>query len=485
MALNVPEDVTEALASVRSDAAPENFMLAGYEDDDTLKVIACGSEGVAGLKAALPSSDVAYGLLRCQFMVEKVGQVAADTTKFIFVLWRPDAIPLKRKMKIGRYDGQVKKLFSSYHTDMDINDEDEISDEIIHDMLAKITQTADRVTTRKSITMYLGGNKVGWNKTREVVKPDSRNEFKVIKGANIKWTEGADQELAAALAEVRDDASPIRWCLATYVNKDTLTFNSKGEGDVSEMLSHTNETQVSYGLFRVQEQIDKISATRFCFVVHTPDYVPPMAKAMIATHKGAITPLFRPFHEDFHISEPEELTEEIALEKIASKSGTMSHVTERKQEKRKSFFARSFLGGANKGKLSLEFTNKEELSEAIADVRNDATETNWVIAELIGQNHDLKLDFSNSGTGGMDELLDELDPSKIMYGIFRAEQVIDRSTVVRFFLVRWQGADVSMTKAGNAGILVGAASAFFSPYHFNLDGSSRDEITAGYEAQMV
>lgn len=42
-------------------------------------------------------------------------------------------------MILGKYEGQIKHTFQSYHASMDINDEDEVSTEIIEALLAKIT----------------------------------------------------------------------------------------------------------------------------------------------------------------------------------------------------------------------------------------------------------------------------------------------------------------------------------------------------------
>jgi len=58
------------------------------------------------MKAAFPEKDVAYGLLRQSFVWESVGDVSADTVKFVFVYWFPDSsVPLMRKMKVGELCG--------------------------------------------------------------------------------------------------------------------------------------------------------------------------------------------------------------------------------------------------------------------------------------------------------------------------------------------------------------------------------------------
>lgn len=150
------------------------------------------------------------------------------------------------------------------------------------------------VTDRKSTSMYMGGNKLPWKKTSDskVLKSDSRNEFKVAKGANLKFEdEGA---IAEAIADVRDDASSTQWCLASYSARDTLRFAGKGDGDVDEMLATCSDGVASYGFFRVTEQYDRSTQTRFVFVIWSPENLKPMERALMSTHKGAITPIFRP-----------------------------------------------------------------------------------------------------------------------------------------------------------------------------------------------
>lgn len=39
------------------------------------------------MTAAFPERDVAYGLLRQNFTWESVGDVSAETVKFVFVYW--------------------------------------------------------------------------------------------------------------------------------------------------------------------------------------------------------------------------------------------------------------------------------------------------------------------------------------------------------------------------------------------------------------
>merc|ERR1712194_223011 len=99
-------------------------------------------------------------------------------------------------------------------------------------------------------------------------------------------------------------------------------------------------------------------------------------------------------------------------------------------EKKKSIYHQKFLGGVKIGTQKLEFANKEDLLVAIADVRNDSSETNWVVAGFEGEKKNIKLTLQGSGSGGIQEMVDEFKEDQMQYGLLRNEELYDRSTTV-------------------------------------------------------
>jgi len=486
MALQVTDELKAAIALVRDDSAPEDYVLAAYEDDSTLTVASVGTGGIEAMKDQFLDSDINYGLVRKSFNFEKAGTVSADTVKFVFIVWRPE-IPLKRKMMIGRFDGAVKKGFSPYHLDMDINAKDEVSEDILSDLIAELTMTKDHVTEKKSKGMYLGGMRLSLRRgnsdaAKAKLKPNSRAEFKVIKGASVT-IEDADS-LDAAIKEVRSDASPIMWCYAAYKDKATIALVDSGTGDVSEMLERCKDTQPGYGLFRVTEKFDKSTTTKFCFVVWTPPNIPIMMKAKISTHAGTVYPLFRPYHVDFVISDVEELSDEIAKSKIGGLTGTRSHVTTRKSIKVEKAYARKFLGGVKNETQKLQFVDHAAIAVAIADVRSDSNETNWCVAGFSGENKDIKFGLVAKGSNGFHEMLDCFQPDQVMFGLIRYEEVVDRSVTIKFSLVQWSGNEVDFPTKGRTGVYTGAVLALFAPYHDDVKVSDVDDLTSWGTARI-
>ena len=63
-----------------------------------------------------------------------------------------------------------------------------------------------------------------------------------------------------------------------------------------------------------------------------------------------------------------------------------------------------------------------------------------------------------------------------MYGLFRLTQVIDKSETVKFLFIHYQPQDVHPVMKGNTGVLKGAVTALFSPFHQELFAEGAEEI---------
>ena len=106
---------TEAIARVRDNACDDDWVLCGFghpKKCDDMAVLGSGTGGIEALAAVVPDGDVAYGLVRASFLFDSAGSVKAETVKFVYVHWRPEVIPLARKMKIGILEGKIKKALS-------------------------------------------------------------------------------------------------------------------------------------------------------------------------------------------------------------------------------------------------------------------------------------------------------------------------------------------------------------------------------------
>ena len=67
-----------------------------------------------------------------------------DFIKFVWVYWRPDNIPVMRKMKIGVNEGEMKSLFSPYHAELQACTMKELGEQPLADVLDSVTMRYDQ-----------------------------------------------------------------------------------------------------------------------------------------------------------------------------------------------------------------------------------------------------------------------------------------------------------------------------------------------------
>jgi hypothetical protein len=252
------------------------------------------------MKASLPAADVAYGLLRKKFQVEAVGDVAADTVKFVFVYWFPDSgVPLARKMKVGTFEGDIKKLFQPYQVDVNAGNDGELTEEIITTLLENVTGKADKtmapVAAAKAAApvrrSFLGGMD---NKTQDLEMVDQ-------------------SAIIQAIADVRNDDKPeAEWCIAEFDQSDPkvpkLKLKAVGANGLDVMKSNFSPDSFNFAFFRLTEVIDKTTAVKFCFIKSQPEATPFRLKGKLGLKLGAVAAVFAPYHGDLVIDLPEELT---------------------------------------------------------------------------------------------------------------------------------------------------------------------------------
>lgn len=83
--------------------------------------------------------DVCYGLVRYTHTLERAGYVQPDCIKFVWIYWRPDNIPVARKMKIGVNEGEMKQRFAPYHAELQACSMEELGPGPIADVLDTVT----------------------------------------------------------------------------------------------------------------------------------------------------------------------------------------------------------------------------------------------------------------------------------------------------------------------------------------------------------
>jgi len=305
-------------------------------------------------------------------------------------------------------------------------------------------------------------------------------------------------EIKGAIADVRDDKTATNWVLLSYdgENSNNVVLVGKGDGGANELIGHLHDDKVGYGIVRLVEKHDDSDTVKFVFIRWIGESIHRMLRARLGTHSGAIKDVVSPYHVSVEATSKDEVTEDIILATVRKASGTAVHVIDKpsggssSSSSSSSYASKAPQGGAakvgspssfagagvNKQSGGVTFVNEKELRHAIADVRSDASPTNWVLATYDGPNSN-NIVLKGSGEGGAAELLSHLTDDTVGYGLIRQSEKFDDSTRVMFAFINWTGENIHRMLRARLGTHSGAIKDIFSPYHVNINASNDSEIS--------
>lgn len=123
--------------------------------------------------------------------------------------------------------------------------------------------------------------------------------------------------------------------------------------------------------------------------------------------------------------------------------------------------------------MSINLTkNKDALVEAWHDVVDDKSSTNWAVYGYEGQTNNLKV--VARGAGGLEEMIDRLDSSLIMYAFCR---VIDTKTSLpKCLLINWQGEGAPIVRKGTCANHIRDVEKLLKGAHITITARSEDDV---------
>ena len=103
---------------------------------------------------------------------------------------------------------------------------------------------------------------------RSAVKRQDKAEPRSIAPAGM--VVDATPDVAAAIAEVRDDVTPTNWVVVGYGDdgniKKPLSVIAKGTGDIDALKEHFDDSQAMYALYRTSDTYDDIHTVKFVYI---------------------------------------------------------------------------------------------------------------------------------------------------------------------------------------------------------------------------
>ncbi|KAK7095530.1 uncharacterized protein [Littorina saxatilis] len=309
----------EAMASVRSDTTDDKYILCGHVDGNpnriqTLQV----GQLTAELSDMLDEGQVMYALGRYQTQFDM-----STTVKFVYFRWIGDKVPVGKRGRYGVVRGEAEAMFSPYHLFVESGNKEDFADDCILQQLEETSGTKSKVLESTE-----GRQMRGFTQT-QLPSRDNRAKFGVSAVSQGGAPVDVDPAVVEAVANVRNDTSPLSWVLAGYREnspKGPIDLVGSGEGDLSELKAFLASDAPMYGLYRVTDRVDDITTVKFVYIVWIGESTKPMTRARISTHKGVAEQTFTPAHVSIVASDLSDLSETSIMNKVKSASGTMSHV---------------------------------------------------------------------------------------------------------------------------------------------------------------
>ncbi|KAJ7598872.1 ADF-like domain-containing protein [Mycena floridula] len=117
-----------------------------------------------------------------------------------------------------------------------------------------------------------------------------------------------------------------------------------------------------------------------------------------------------------------------------------------------------------------------KINEAYLDVRDDKTETNWLLLDYESDRSD-KLSLNQTGSGGLAELRDVLDDSKASYAYVRVSYSNDKeSTREKFILVVWIGPQCKVMRKAKISVHAADVKGVLRVFSIEVAAREKDDL---------
>lgn len=506
-AIEDEEQVRAVIADVRNDSTPTDWCLVGYPDDNpgVIVLIGSGSGGVEEMRNYLSPTSCYYGIVRVTETIDK-----SETVKFCFLKYLGTSIKPMFKAKITVHQGAMQEKFKPFHVEMFAEDLGEVSQDVVMKLVSDASMSKSKVIERGAasaaaaaerapvLQVYSSG-KQPQKHPSSVLSPASKGN--IVPQAQFNLFQDTEDEIREAIADVRNDSTETDWVLAAYSDQSNtqISLVGKGTGGVEALVSSLSADNIYYGLIRTTDVIDKSITVKFCFIHFLGESVKAIPRAKTSTHKGSVTKMFQPFHVELTATKQDEITPEVIKKLVSETSMSASKVMYRegeappeKKEERSVFVkepVRQFQSPdvkndspivrpkiSSMGSNVFEFIELDKITAAIADLRNDKSETDYVVCSYV-DDAGCKVGLIASGQGGADALKQHLTLNNIYYALVRAQDIIDNNVTVKFCFLTFQGENVKLSTKAKASTHKGNITQLFRPLHVELYATTLSEVS--------
>lgn len=120
--------------------------------------------------------------------------------------------------------------------------------------------------------------------------------------------------------------------------------------------------------------------------------------------------------------------------------------------------------------------NDPKISEAYLDVRSDKTDTKWLLLDYESDRSD-KLVLTQTGTGGLTELQENLNDSKASFAYARVSYSNDKESVrEKFILVVWIGPNCKVMRRAKISVHAADVKNVLRVYSIEVPAREKDDL---------
>ncbi|GAA5824545.1 hypothetical protein JCM5353_007238 [Sporobolomyces roseus] len=118
-----------------------------------------------------------------------------------------------------------------------------------------------------------------------------------------------------------------------------------------------------------------------------------------------------------------------------------------------------------------------EIKQAYEDIRNDKTETNWLLLDYVSPKED-RLVLTATGSGGLTELKDNLKEENASFAYVRVKYANDsESTREKFIFIVWIGSGVKVMRKAKLSVHSADVKKVLNQFSIEVPANSREDLT--------
>ncbi|KAH3796146.1 uncharacterized protein LOC127838019 [Dreissena polymorpha] len=294
------------------------------------------------------------------------------------------------------------------------------------------------------------------------------------------------EEFQEAATSVRNDATDDAFVIVGHVNNNPAQVAVVKVGqNVEDIADNLDNSQVMYILARYESSFDMSKTVKFVYFRWLGEEVPFTKKGKFGVVHGSIQEKFNPYHLFIETGSVDDFKIEKIQQQLEENTGKKSKVLESTQGHQMRGFTQTQLPDRGRAAKSGPQISSEGASiqidpqvvDAISLVRSDESPVSWVVAEYQDGNPKGPLVLTGHGEGDSQDISAALADDKPMYALYRATDMVDDITTVKFVYIIWVGNSVKpMTKA-KISTHKGTLEAAFGPFHVTIFATDASDIS--------